>query len=109
MLKAYSVHDKDFYNPYTTVVFAEKPSEAKALALRTDAFEDYSYTDIRVRRVPELDSEFRGRWEMDWYDKEDRIALVKKLGMYCDYDARAMGECDECPAKDICTEYKNLE
>lgn len=109
MMKAYIVHDKDYYNEYTTVVFAIKPSEAKSLALRTDAFEDYMYTDIRVRRVPTLDSEYRGRWEMDWYDKEDRFALVKKLGMYCDYGARAMGECEDCIAKDICTEYKNLE
>ena len=103
-MKAYSVRDKNSF--YSTVVFAESVNKAKAIAIRTDACEDVPYTDIRTKRMPMLDKYYRvGKKEMDWYDDNDRIALVKDGKFHC----HDIEECQNCPAKqycDYCEEYE---
>ena len=100
MLKAYQVRDKT-ENFYASVVFAETAGKARAAAMHTDACEDVPLVDISVRRIPALDSEYRGHIEMDWYDDQDRRALVKE-GWHCEDTS---WECDGCLCKDICGEY----
>ena len=96
-MKAYNVRDKNSF--YSTVVFAESSNKAKAIAMHTDACEDVPYTDIRTKRMPMLDKYYRGKKEMDWYDDDDRIAMVKDGKFHC-FDG--IEECKNCPAKEYC-------
>lgn len=102
-MKAYRAWDENCYENYSTVVFAENAAKAKAIALTSDACEDARFTDIRVKRLPEMDKHYRGLPEVDWYNDEDRKALVA-LGWHC-YEAESW-ECAGCVAKEICEEYK---
>lgn len=99
-LKAYRAWDESECL-FTTVVFAKSRGEAKSLAMRTDACEDAEFINIRVRRSPELDECYRGRWEMDWTDPQDRIDLVKLANFHCSYEIDDP-ECDICPAREWC-------
>ena len=96
-MKAYNVRDKNSF--YSTVVFAESSSKAKVIAMHTDACEDVPYIDIRAKRMPMLDKYYRGKKEMDWYDDDDRIALVKDGKFHCFGESY---ECKNCPAKEYC-------
>ena len=101
-MKAWQVREID--NPYTTVVFAETRGKAKALALATDACEYAEFINIEVHRRTQLDKYYKvGKREMDWYDPKDRIALVKELGMSCEY----MEDCEKCSAKKYCEQYQH--
>lgn len=104
-LKAYYVEDRDGYRDFATVVFARTRNEARVLAMRTNACEDLSYTEIRAIRSKELDNSYRGRLEMDWNDPQDRIDCVKLAGMYCSYETDP--KCGSCPARDWCERYKD--
>lgn len=104
-LKAYVVRDKDYYRDFATVVFARNRNEARSLAMKTDACEDLSYLEIEAKRKPALDNSYRGRWEMDWNDPQDRIDCVKLAGMYCSYETDP--KCGSCPARDWCERYKD--
>lgn len=104
-MKAWKVYDINCVEGFETVVFAETRNKARNLALRTEACEYSSYIDIHANRMPELDCEYRGRWEMDWYDKDDRLALVK-LGWGCDWDSFSEDECEKCCAKEYCDQYE---
>ena len=99
-MKAYSVRDKDSF--YSAVVFAESVGKAKAIAIHTDACEDSYYTDIRAIRIPALDKYYCGKTEMDWYDDNDRIALVKEVGFSCSPEYWEPEDCERCPAKQYC-------
>ena len=101
-MKAYIIHDLKGYADYSTVVFAETSGKAKATAITTDAFDDYEFTEISARRVPALDKYYRGECEMDWYNTEDRIALVKDGGFSCDPECWEEEDCEKCPAKQWC-------
>ena len=98
-MKAYKAWDEYSYEGYSTVVFAENATKAKAIALYSEACEGARYVDIRVRRLPEMDKHYRGSNEADWCCPEDRRALVA-LGWYC-LEPESW-ECRSCPAKDIC-------
>ncbi len=98
-MKAYKAWDKYNYEGYSTVVFAENATKAKAIALYSESCEGACYVDIRVHRLPEMDKHYRGLNEIDWYNPEDRRALVA-LGWYC-LDPESW-ECEGCPANDIC-------
>lgn len=50
-MKAYIIQDLKGYADYSTVVFAETSGKAKAIAIHTDSFEDYEFTEISARRV----------------------------------------------------------
>lgn len=101
-MKAYAAQNE--YSCYGTVVFAETAGKAKVALMSTDCFEGFEYTELRPYRVKELDKEYRGHHEMDWFDEADRIALVK-LGWHCgpDYD---YDDCKICPAKEWCVQYE---
>lgn len=103
-MKAYTV--KDNYDPlFSTVVFAETAGKARAIAQHTDACEDLDFIDIRAIRVPALDRFYRGKPEMDWYNAEDRIAMVR----FADYECSSEmddPECESCPAKEWCGRYE---
>lgn len=103
MPKAWYVCDK--WEDYATVVFAETRGKAHELATHTDCCEDSAWVDIIVRRFPEMDSMYRGSWEMDWDNQEDRLALVKH-GWHCDTDFIDDRECAECTAKEYCQTYR---
>ena len=101
-MKAWRVKDaRDMV--YSEVVFAETRSKAKVLAQSTDVCADADWVDIRVWRVPELDAEYRGRWVMDWYDDQDRLALTK-LGWRC--EEVWLDDCETCVGRDVCETYR---
>ena len=101
-MKAYKITDLKGYCEYATIVFAESRGKAKAIAITTDSFNDYDYTEISARRVPTLDKYYRGECEMDWYDSGDRIAMVKDAGFSCAPDCWEPEDCDKCPARQWC-------
>lgn len=104
-MKAYKAWDEYNSEGYSTVVFAESASKAKAIAFHSEACEDARFVDIRVRRLPEMDGHDRGRSEIDWYDPEDRKALVA-LGWSC---IDASWECDTCECKSACSQWEAEE
>ena len=97
MIKAYCARDKD--GDTSTVVFAESAAQAKVIAQSTDCCGDVPYIDIRVTRVPALDGLYKGRSEVDWYDDETRVILVRDYGWWC---WEPSWECDSCPARQYC-------
>lgn len=103
-MKAWLVRVED--GDCATVVFAETRGKARALAQCTDACEDADFIDIEVRRVPQLDNYDTGsKIEMDWYNPQDRLALVKECGFQCvdmEWD-----ECKTCSAKEYCDLYQD--
>lgn len=106
-MKAWLVREKDEF--CATVVFAETRGKARSRAMATDCCEDTPFCDIEVCRLPQVDKCYKdGKTEMDWFDPEDRLVLVRDCGFYCDYDAFQMGDCTTCSAKDFCGEYKRF-
>lgn len=105
-MKAWVVRD-EYGDRGSTVVFAETRGKAHYLAMHTDVAEDSEWCDISVRRIPEMDARYTpGKIEMDWYDAEDRIALVK-LGWYCFEFEYAIECCRSCPAAQWCDRYQD--
>lgn len=104
-LKAYYATTNDSW--YSTIVFAENRGQAKALAMRTDCLEDEEYINIRVTRFPQADRLYKGNYEVDWYDAETRITLVRDFGWSC-YEAE-YPECEKCPAREYCDTWKEYE
>lgn len=96
-MKAWIVRRRD--GDYATVVFAETRGKARALAQTTDCCEDEEFTNVSAKRFREADSHYRGRSEMDWYDPQDRLFLVK-AGWHCEYTD--LFECADCCAKAYC-------
>ena len=101
-MKAYKISDLKGYCEYSTIVFAESRGNAKAIAITTDSFNDYDYTEISARRVPKLDKYYRGLEEMNWEDSGDRIAMVKEAGFSCSPEYWEEEDCEKCPAKQWC-------
>ena len=107
-MKAWSVTD-DEECLYATIVFAETRGKAKVIAQGTDACVDADFTHIRAIRVPQLDSYYRGKREMDWYDDNDRIAMVRYANMMCSYEVDIEKEnCLSCPAHEWCGRYESM-
>lgn len=105
-MKAWFVTNHDMN--YSTIVFAETRGQAKVIAQSTDACEYEDFIYIRAIRKPNLDRLYRGQSEMDWYNDEDRIAMVKD-GMYCSYEVDLLpGECMACPAHKWCERYEDM-
>lgn len=91
----------------STIVFAETASKARYIVMRSELIgEDLEFKDIHVRRVPELDKYYRGQTEMDWYNAEDRLAMVRDAGFRCDEDSFDPDECNGCSAKEYCSAYE---
>lgn len=105
-MKAWLVREKDECS--ATVVFAETRGKARALARCTDACEDADFCDIEVRRKPQLDKYYKkGKKEMDWYNFDDRLALVRDAYFVCDYDYWDVEECEVCSANKYCGRYQD--
>lgn len=105
-MKAWIVNEK--YETASTVVFAETRGKAKSAALNTSCCEDVNFCDIEVSRAPQMDKYYtEGKIEMDWFDPQDRIALVKECGFYCEEPIAEC--CESCPAKDFCDEAVQKE
>lgn len=103
-MKAWIVREKDEF--CETVVFAETRGKARSIAMQTEICEGADFCNIEVRRIPQMDKYYKeGKTEMDWCDDNDRIALVKECGFYCE-DIESC-KCDECPAKIYCEEAKS--
>lgn len=100
-LKAYKV-EPYHGDGYATVVFAKNRGEAKALALQTDCCERCQYTEIRAIRYPAFDDQYRGHWEADWYDPNDRLAMVRD-GWHCEYVGD--DDCEKCTGRRYCDIY----
>lgn len=107
-MKAYLVKDKDELS--ATVVFAETAGKARALAMSTECCEDVDFCNIQVKRRPQIDKYYvDGKKEMDWFNPQDRIALVKECGFECDPDYWESEHCELCFAKEYCGRYEEME
>ena len=109
--KAYKVTDRVGYSEYSIIVFADTPGRAVSRALRTDEFHigDWDFTQLKAIREPTLDTSYHGKSVMDWDDMEDRVAMVKEAGFYCDPDYTILDDCKDCLAKDWCSTYELYE
>lgn len=106
-MKAYSVSDRDGSEGGSIIVFAETAGKAKAYAVRQDDFCDYGFTGLRAIRRPMLDKYHKGRTEMDWFDPNDRIAMVRYANYECSGEVSfADCDCENCPAKKWCRRYE---
>ena len=99
-MKAYIITDRNGYCEYSKIVFADTAGKAKAYAAGSDGFEDFSFTEIRAIRRPQLDAMYHGVIEMDWLNDRDRIAMVKLAGFRCTSDYDCEGK--SCPAYEFC-------
>ena len=108
-MKAWRVSDEAAYENGCIVVFAETRGKAHALAMHTDFCEYAEWNDIRVTRLSAMDYMYKpGKVEMDWYNAEDRIALVKECGWSCLPDWLDMAnDCPACPAAEHCDYYQD--
>ena len=104
-MKAYQITDYGAYCEYSKIVFAETAGKAKAYAAGSDGFEDFSFTEIRATRCPELDALYRGAVEMDWDNAGDRMAMVRLAGFRCGEDMDCEGT--SCPAYEFCERAKD--
>lgn len=104
-MKAYQAWDTRSIEDCSTVVFAETAQAARVIAFRTETCENADFINVRVRRLPQMDGRDRGRSEVDWYDMEDRKALVA-IGWAC---LETSWDCDTCPCKNICRQWEGEE
>lgn len=101
-MKAYKVEDIINYEG-SLIVFAETRGKAKVIAQCTDEFEDVDFINIRATRKPNFDKYYKpGKVEMNWYDDDDRLALVK-AGWSCLYGC----DTEDCIAKEFCCNYES--
>lgn len=88
------------------IVFADTRGKAIVKALGCDSFEDLKFTDIRVRRCPEIDGmENNKPTDNYWLNDEIRMILVKEYDLRC-LDPRYEEECRYCIAKEYCCEWE---
>ena len=104
------VKDKNCDDGFMTIVFSENRNKARYLALSTNACEDSEYTNVVAHRVSAFDKYYKkDKVEMDWNNKEDRIALVE-YGFHCfDVEDIWLSECKNCWAKEYCETYKHYK
>lgn len=89
----------------STVVFAETRNKAKVIAMYCDCCEGAKYAEICIRRMKGLDSLYKGRSEIDWYDHETRLVLVRDYGWRCLEPYHP--ECEICLAKKHCSYWES--
>lgn len=105
-LKAYKVSPK--YDFYSEVIFAETAGQAKSFALSMDSCSEYSFTELEVRRMPNLDKYYKeGKRYFEWDNPQDRVVLVKEAGFVCDDETYEYEDCEVCPAKKYCDKCSN--
>ena len=91
---------------FRTVVFAKTSGKAKIAGMHSDQFVDAEFIDIRVKRCKKLDDAYHGNVELDWYDDNDRLRMVRDADFECfeDYDCEF---CNECSANIYCGRYED--
>lgn len=99
-MKAYKAWDNGSCENWSTVVFAENAREAKKVAIGTELCEDANFIDVRVQRYPVADKLYSGKDEIDWWDDETRLILVRDMGWQCEEPSY---ECEGCVAKEYCS------
>lgn len=106
-MKAYIVSDKTGYSEMATVVFAESRNAAKYAAMNTEACDGLDYTEISAIREPALDQFYKeGKKEMDWFDMEERAAMVRYARFACNSETDiSLLECKNCPGHKWCGRY----
>ena len=73
-----------------------------------EAFDNLEFCELRPRRVKSLDYlNYPDGYVMDFWKDEDRIAMVRNLGLWCDDVHRE--DCEECCAKEWCSKYAEYE
>lgn len=109
-MKAYIASDRNQETGYSTVIFSETAGQAKAYSAHSDMFEEYGFTEMRVRRCKELDSFYKGKPEMDWMNDDDRVAMVRYADFECSCEVWHP-ECEngECPAQQWCGRYERMK
>ena len=112
-MKAWYCRNRDYETDYATIVFAETRGKAKTIAQNTDACEDTPFLEIECTRAKAMDKHYRGLPELDWYNRKDRIALVKDGGFRCSYEiSKTELECVDggyCPAMEWCERCEHPE
>lgn len=108
-MKAWLVRNKDADYCGAEVVFAETRGKARSVAMATDCCSESRFTDIEVYREPIADKYYQeGKWHLDWYNPNDRLALVKDCGFSCDPEYFDLEECERyCSAKEYCDRYRD--
>lgn len=105
-MKAYIAWDNASVETHSTIVFAVNSKEAKKIAFCCDVCEDADYIQVRVKRLPEADKLYKGKDEVDWWDMETRLALVKDFSWTCEDTSY---DCDTCTAKKYCSHWEEDE
>ena len=104
-MKAWKVSNED---GYSTVIFAVTRGVAKTIAMRTDICEYMAFTDIRVYRFPDADKMYRGCYEMDWDNDDDRRFLIQH-GWRCMDTPDIIDLCQACTDNDVCEWYQDYK
>ncbi len=81
-MKAWRVEDKYGDEYKVAIVFAETRGRAKSSALYcSETFVYSEYIDLIATRCPQMDKYYtEGKYEMDWENPNDRLAMVRDLG-----------------------------
>ena len=87
-MKAWSVLEQ--YEHTGVIVFAETVSEAKTVARGVDPMWEYEWTDLRVKRLPELDGKLSEPGVVDWFEN---TRIYYEAGWWPEQGAP---ECDHC-------------
>lgn len=102
-MKAYVAWDNTAVEDYHTIVFAENTQEARKIVFSCEVCEDAEWINVKVKRKSQANNLYKGHSEMDWYNPETRLALVRDLGWAClDIDST----CDTCTAKIYCRHWE---
>lgn len=105
-MKAYCC--QNIWEICSTIVFAESAGKARYIAMNSDSIgDDLEFKDVRVRRVPQLDKYYHGLKEMNWYNSDDRFAMIRFAGFQCNEDTFEPYECKDCSGKEYCDRYKD--
>lgn len=99
-MKAYVVTTRCGYNG-ADIVWADNASEAKIKAMCCDCCEYEPFTEIRVKRIKDLDGfEKKVGNEGAWFTDEIRLILIRDHYWAC--IEPEYGDCDSCVGKDYC-------
>lgn len=101
-MKAYECWDG--YDQYA-VIYAKTAGKARADSLFI--IEDADFTDISVKRVPELDEFYNGDYEADWDDMRVRRVLVQR-GWNCGELAN-LAMCEKCDVHEDCMIWEDVK
>ena len=105
-MKAWLVREKDEF--CAEVVFAETRGKAKTYFKNLGTFDWFDFCELRPRRAKSLDYlNYPDGYVMNWFKDEDRIAMVRHLGVQCDDAYRE--DCEVCCAKEWCSKYEELK